>query len=283
MSGSTEVHRRRAYGVVAFAVGVLALIGLVIGAAVSAPIIGLAVGAVVAVAVVVLAWRTGPAAILRWSRARAVDEREQARLHNLVDGLSASVGIRPPDVYVIDDPASNAFVVGRTPAESSIAVTTGLLVASDRIRLEAIVAVLLGRIRSGEASSSTLSATVLGGPVIGAELLSRSGRFAALGSMATSLASVLAPVLRRAAPPQRILDADVDACSLTRYPPGLRSALTTLSEHSTVTSAGLCGTAHLWLASPLGLANPDGRAGSTIRRFASHPPLDERITRVREL
>ncbi len=153
--------RRSALLIVAFVI-VLALIGaafgLAFGGGLIATIIALLIGAAIAFASY---WKADKVA-LAVSRAKPADPEQYARLHNLVEGLCIASGLPKPGVYIVDDPAPNAFATGRNPRHAAIAVTTGLLEKMNRVELEGVVAHELSHIRNYDILVSTLAVTMVG-------------------------------------------------------------------------------------------------------------------------
>ena len=153
--------RRSALLVIGFIV-VLALVGAAFGVAfgsgLPATIIALVIGAAIAFGSY---WKADKIA-LAVSRAKPAEGPEYARLHNLVEGLCIASGLPKPGVYVVDDPAPNAFATGRNPRHASIAVTTGLLEKLNRVELEGVVAHELSHIRNYDILVSTLAVTMVG-------------------------------------------------------------------------------------------------------------------------
>ena len=159
--------RRSVLLIVAF-IAVVAVIGfafgLVFGNGIAATIVALVIGAIVAFTSY---WKADKIA-LAVSRARPADPQQYARLHNIVEGLCIAGGLPKPGVYVIDDPAPNAFATGRDPKHAAIAVTTGLLEKMNRVELEGVVAHELSHIRNYDILISTLAVTVVGASVVAA-------------------------------------------------------------------------------------------------------------------
>ena len=168
-----------------------------------------------------LAWRQGDAGVVQRIGAGPADEREHARLHNVVDGLCLAAGVPKPALYVVDDPAPNSLVAGVDPARSSLVVTTGLLDALSRIELEGVVAHQLVRIKGKEMVRPTFAANLP----------------APLAFVARSSESTPALV-------------DVAAVSLTRYPPGLLAALEKMNGVDTQVRGASPAIGHLWLVPP---------------------------------
>jgi heat shock protein HtpX len=180
------------------------------------------------------------------SHARPADPDQYARLHNVVEGLCIAAGLPKPRVYVIEDPAPNALATGRNPRHAAVAVTTGLLDTMNRIELEGVLAHELTHIKNYDVLLSTLAVTLVG--------------------------VVAPPLVQFAVSRRREGLADVSGVALTRYPPGLISALEKLEADTTILQFNARATAHLWIESPL-----------TNRLFDTHPPLDERIKVLKDL
>lgn len=227
-------------------------------------------------------WKSD-AVVLAVCRARPAEPASYPRLHNLVEGLCVAAGLAKPRVYVIDDEAPNAFAVGRSPRHAAIACTTGLLDAMSRIELEGVLAHELSHVKSYDVLVSTVAVTLLGGLTLlsdaGLRLLSR-GAWAAVGALGAALvvtAPLDAQLLRLAVNGRREGFADVNGVRLTRYPPGLISALEKLEMATTVVQSSSRATDHLWIESPL------ARGPWLNRLFDTHPPLAERIQILKEL
>ncbi len=235
---------------------------------------------------------------LAMSRARPADPQQYARLHNLVEGLCIASGIPKPRLYVVDDPAPNAFATGRNPKNAAVAVTSGLLENMNRVELEGVLAHELSHVRNYDMLVMTLAVTMVGIIALLADFGVRMFIFGgtrrrgsdggSIISMLVALALiVLAPiaatVLQRTLSRRRESLADVSAVEMTRYPPGLISALEKLLDDQAVVTSGNRATAHLWIEEPLEKPTGDNRPSKWGRLFNTHPPLEERIAALREL
>jgi heat shock protein HtpX len=230
---------RRAYQVtVALLVAALALAGLLVTLALGLGVGGLGAGLGLAVLVVGFAPGIGERAALRDAGAQEADPARWPRYHNLVEGLAQAAGLPTPRLYVADSDAANAFSVGRDPERAALVVTRGLLSTLNRVELEGVLAHELNHIWSWGARLATLGVAL--------------GRVPGL--------------LRLLAPARREFDADEGGARLTRYPPGLVSALRKLAGG--VQPPDLPGLRHLWIIAP---------------GDATHPPVDERIAALQEL
>lgn len=271
-------------------------------------VFGLGVPGVVAAVLVagsgsVGAYWKSDAVALAMSHARPADPATYPRLHNLVEGLCIAAGLPKPRVYVIEDDAPNAFATGRDPRHAAIAVTTGLMAKLNRIELEGVLAHELSHVKNYDILVSTLAVTMVG---VVAVLTDFSLRFmwwggprhrddkspggagaaaalAALGFVLLLLAPVVARLMQATISRRREALADVSGVALTRYPPGLISALEKLRDDTTVVHSSSRATAHLWVESPLARTPEEGRLSWFNRLFDTHPPLEERIQALKEL
>ena len=254
-----------------------------------------------------IAYLSSAKAALSITRARPADGPEYQRLRNLVEGVAIAAGIPVPAVYVVDDPAPNAFATGLKPEKAAVAVTSGLLAAMSRSELEGVLAHEIGHIRNRDTSFMTLVVLTVGAIMVLSSLLVRIGYYAtlmmggggrrrrndsdgaaaaiglallAIGLVGFVIAVPSAMLLKAAVSRRREVMADATAVELTRNPSGIRSALEKLEADGTVVRAMSTTTAHLWIESPLE-RKESGFLGSVGRLFDSHPPLAERIAVLR--
>jgi heat shock protein HtpX len=296
-----RANRRRSVllvaGFAAFLVLVGAAVGVLIGYGLAGTLIALVISGIVAFA----SYWKADAIALAVSRARPADPQQYQRLHNLVEGLCIASGLPKPRVYIVDDPAPNAFATGRNPRHAAIAVTTGLLEKMNRVELEGVLAHELSHVRNYDILVSTLAVTLVGAIALLTDIairlmwwnggrVSRSGDrengnnpLAFLGFALLIFAPILARLMQATISRQRETLADVSACQMTRYPPGLISALEKLRDDTTVVHAASTATAHMWIEQPMSGVGDEGRLGRIHRLFDTHPPLEERIALLREL
>jgi len=244
----------------------------------------------------------GDRLVLASTRAREVTPQEQPRLHNIVEGLSIAAGIPKPRVYVIPEQAPNAFATGRNPEHSSVAVTEGLLSTMNRVELEGVIGHELSHVVDRDILVGTLVATLVGAVVLISEFFMRSwwwggvrGRrggdrsgggieaiIFAVGLALLVLAPIIGQIVRLAVSRQREFLADAQGALLTRYPPGLASALRKIGAASGIPMhSANNATAHLWLNQP---SRVQGEGmGPLEKLFSTHPPIEERIRRLEEM
>jgi heat shock protein HtpX len=248
---------------------------------------------------VVISYLGSTRATLSITGARPAAGPEHQQLRNVVEGLSIAAGTPVPDIYVIDDPAPNAFATGRNPKHAAVVATTGLLDLMSRRELEGVMAHEMSHVRNRDTSVMTLAVLTVGGIIVITDMLLRLAWFGALAGggdrddddgdgaglmyllslLLYALAVPAALLLRAALSRRREALADASAVELTRYPGGLRSALEKLEADTTVVSHTSHATAHLWIESPLD--REDDRGGTFGRLFDTHPPLAERIALLR--
>jgi heat shock protein HtpX len=265
------------------------------------------VGLVVALALVgaglAVAWWKSDSIVLAMSHARPSTPESHPRLHNLVEGLCIAAGLPKPRVYVVDDPAPNAFATGRNPAHAAVGVTTGLLEKLNRIELEGVLAHELSHVKNYDVLVSTLAATLVAGVALLADFSLRflwwggprhsdesrpggpgaAAAVAVLGFVLLPVTLVAARLVRLSVSPRREALADFGAVTITRYPPGLVAALEKVEAGRAPIHSCSRATAHLWLERPLARTPADGRLAWLNRVFDTHPPLEERIQALKEL
>jgi len=296
-----RANKRRSVLLVAGFVLVVVAVGAVAGYLTGLGWGGSLIAFIFAAALAFISYWKADAIALSISRARPADPHEYQRLHNLVEGLCIASGLPKPRVYVIEDPAPNAFATGRNPKHAAIAVTTGLLEMMNRVELEGVIAHELSHIRNYDILVSTLAVTLVGAVALITDLAIRmmwwnGGRvrrdgdqgnsgnpIAILGFVLLILAPIIAKAMQATISRRRETLADVSACQLTRYPPGLISALEKLKKDTTVTHSASTATAHLWIEQPMSGVGDRGRLASIHKLFDTHPPLEERISLLREL
>jgi heat shock protein HtpX len=249
---------------------------------------GFLLGFILSGAYVAITYLAADRMILSVSGAREARKEEFPYLVNVVEGLSLAAGVPEPKIYVIDDPAPNAFAVGTSPDKASVAFTTGLLSIMNRAELEGVAAHELSHIKNFDSRMATIVVAMVGLIAILSDLGLRSmfwggrsgdrgrgggGALALVGLIIIILSPILAQLVRLALSRQREYLADASGAQLTRYPEGLASALEKMKKAGTVVQKATDATASLYFASPLSMQG----------LFSTHPPIDERVKRLREM
>jgi heat shock protein HtpX len=216
-------------------------------------------------------------------------------LWNVVENLSITAGLPMPKVYVVNDPAPNAFATGRNPEHAAVAATTGILEILNQTELEGVMAHELSHVGNRDMLVSTVAVVLAGFVAILADILMRSmmfgsdkedsrvgAAFLVLGVIGIILAPFAAQMIQLAISRKREYLADVSGALLTRYPEGLASALEKINAYAQPMQRANNATAHLFIADPFG---SDHR---TLRQkisnlFQTHPPAADRIRILREM
>lgn len=234
--------------------------------------------------------------ILAMSRARPVKKEEFPHLYNVAEGLSIAAGLPVPKMYIIEDSAPNAFATGRNPEHSAVAVTTGLLEKLNRVELEGVIGHEMSHIKNYDILLATLAGVMVGTVALLSDWLLRSfwwrrrsrdeegggNRFGVILALIALILAILAPLIaqliRLAISRHREFLADANGALLTRYPPGLASALAKLAADREPLEVANKATAHLYIINPL--KDIGGRINNL---FDTHPPIEERIRRLKEM
>ncbi len=301
-------NRRRTWLLMLAFFVLLVVVGVFVSLALGGGIVGVVIAVVVSFGLTFSSYFSSDQLALRQTRARPASREEFSRLNNLVDELSIAAGIPPPRVYVVHDPAPNAFATGRNTEHAAVAVTTGLLDKMNRQELEGVLAHELAHIRNGDILVMTVAVATAGSIALISDLFWRMLYYGALTGGGASnrrrsdsrngggvhpiiligflvvivLAPIAAALLRAAVSRSRESLADASAVEITRYPAGLRQALEKLDADITVVKRTSHATSHLWIESP-----DDHETKARGRRFndlfTTHPPLVERINLLREM
>ena len=232
----------------------------------------------------------GDQLILGQSQARELGPAEEPELRHVVEALAIGLGIPVPKLYVIEDSAPNAFATGRDPQHASVAVTRGLLDKLDRTELEGVIAHELSHVGNRDIRVMLLVTVLVGTVALLADWMWRSmfwgrgrsrdrgGAGAVIAVIAIALAvltPIIATLIQLAVSRQREYLADASGALLTRYPPGLVSALRKIAADKEALEVANKATASLYFANPL----KDAPAFFD-HLFDTHPPIAERIKRL---
>lgn len=229
------------------------------------------------------------------SRARPVEFKDSPELHRLVENLAIAAGLPAPKIYVIEDSALNAFATGRNPQKAVMVFTTGILQKLGKTELEGVVAHELSHIGNYDIRLMTLVVILVGVLTLLADFFLRisfyGGRkresnqlqaiFMIAGIILAILSPIIATLIQLAISRKREYLADASGSLLTRYPEGLARALEKISQDLEPLEAANKATAHLYIANPL--KNQHGSVGWFASLFNTHPPIEDRIKRLREM
>jgi len=291
-------NKRRSFLLVFFFLALIFLLAWLFEQMVGMGTEGLIFALILAVGMTVGSYYYSDKIVLAMSKARPVTKEEFPYLYNVVEGLTIAAGLSPPRCYVIDDTAPNAFATGRNPKNSVIVVTTGLLDKLNRVELEGVIAHEMSHIKNYDVLLQTLVVVMVGIVALLSDWMRRTfwwggGRrrssdrgkgsggaaiILALALVMAILSPLIAQLIRFAVSRKREFLADANGAMLTRYPPGLASALRKIAADKEPLEAANKATAHLYIVNPL----KDIR-GPVNRLFSTHPPIEERIAALEKM
>lgn len=222
--------------------------------------------------------------------AREIEKSDNPRLYRIVENLAITTGMPMPKVYIIDDPAPNAFATGRDPKHAVVAATTGILEIMDDRELEAVMAHEMSHVRNYDIRVGMIAFGLVSAVGILSDMALRMFLFGndrrednnanpvilVVGVVLIILAPIVATLIQLAISRQREYLADASGALLTRDPEGLASALTKLGQYARPMRRQSTSTAHLFIANPL-------KPGFFSSLFSTHPPLEVRIARLQSV
>jgi len=237
----------------------------------------------------IISYFGGAKMALAMNRAKEIQKKDDPRLWRTVENLAITDGLPMPRVYVMDDPAPNAFATGRNYTHSYVCATSGLLQIMDDNELQGVIAHELGHVKNYDMRVNTLAFALVGVISMIADFFLRvtfwgGGReerennqmIFVLAFVAAILAPIAATLLQLAISRRREYLADATGALTTRYPEGLASALEKIEKTGSATRVQNTSTAHMFFANPL-------RGHSFLNLFSTHPPIEARIAALREM
>ena len=262
-------------------------VGWIFAQAYNSPII-LYVAVIISVTQALIGYYSGDKIALAVSGAKEIHKKDNPRLWRIVENLSITAGLPMPKVYIIQDPAPNAFATGKDPKTSSLAVTSGLLDIMEDNELEGVVAHELSHIGNYDIRLMTLVVVLVGIIALVSDIFIRirfwgfgddnnnsNGPMILLGILAAIVAPIVATLVQLAISRKREFLADSTGSLLTRYPEGLASALEKIGKYTRPMQKTSSATSHLYIA------NPFGKESYISKIFSTHPPIAERIKMLR--
>jgi heat shock protein HtpX len=229
--------------------------------------------------------------VVAMTGAKPITREQYPELWNIVENLSITAGLPMPKVYIVNDPAPNAFATGRSPEHAVVAATTGLLQILDRSELEGVMAHELSHVGNRDMLVSTVAVVLAGFVAILSDLFLRFTLFGGgddrkhpifliLAIVGIILAPIAASLIQMAISRKREYLADATGALLTRYPEGLASALEKISTYGRPMQKANTATAHLFIADPF--AHDKRSIGQKIATlFQTHPPAQDRVRILR--
>lgn len=288
-------NKRKSFFLILFFLGLIFALAWLFGELTNLGPHGLTLAVVIAVVMTFGSYYSSDKIVLAISRARPVEKKDYPYLYNVVEGLAIAAGLPKPRCYIIDDTAPNAFASGRNPKNSVIVVTKGLLQKLNRAELEGVIAHEMAHIKNYDILVQTLAVVMVGIVALLSDWILRtflwggrrrsskdSGNIGAIivvvGLILAIFSPFIAQLIRLAVSRKREFLADANGAFLTRYPPGLASALKKLDADREPLEAANKATAHLYIVNPL-----KDIKGTVNKLFSTHPPIKERITVLEQM
>ncbi len=233
-----------------------------------------------------ISYYSGSKLALTINRAHQIQKSDNPRLWRIVENLSITEGMPMPKVYIMNDPAPNAFATGRDPKNAVVAATTGLLDIMDDQELEGVMAHEMGHVKNYDIRVSMIAFALTAVISIIADIAlrltiysdddNRSPYALVFGLLAAILAPLVATMIQLAISRKREYLADATGALTTRYPEGLARALDKIGAYGSTMQKQSSSTAHLFFANPL-------KKSSFSGLFSTHPPVEERVRRLRKM
>lgn len=285
MYSAIAKNKRNTVLIMAFFVGLIGAIGWLVSVFMGNTSIAIVVLVVAAIYAAIQYFAAGKLAVAM-TGAYEIQKADNPRLYRIVENLAITTGMPMPKVYIIDDPAPNAFATGRDPKHAIVGATTGILDIMDDRELTAVMAHEIGHVQNYDIRVSTIAfglvsaIGLLSDIVLRMLFLSGDNRnnnsnplVLIIGVVVIILAPIIAAIVQMAVSRQREYLADATGALTTRDSEGLASALTKLGQHGRPMQHQSSSTANLFLSNPL-------TPGFFSRLFSSHPPLEDRIARL---
>ena len=300
-------NRRNSFLLALVVIAFLGLLGFAIGYSIGYangdPIVWGIGAVIIAVAFGVLSaigsYYGGDQLVLASSHAKEIGPQQAPELFNVVNEMAVAAGVPMPKVYIIDDPSPNAFATGRDPKHASVAITTGLLSKLTREELQGVIGHEMSHVRNYDIRFTLIVGVMVGSIALLAQLFLRytfwfgGGRrsnndnnsgggglavvFMIIGVVLAILAPFFTALVQMAVSRQREYLADASSVELTRNPHGLESALAKLAADNEPLHSANGATQHLYIVNPL------KKLGGGSALFSTHPPIVDRINRLRQL
>ncbi|MGA0210830.1 MAG: M48 family metalloprotease [Pontimonas sp.] len=291
MYRAIAANKRNTWVIMTFFVALVAGLGFVFdlylsGDGTGVVFFGVLIGALIYVAI---QYYSAGKQALSMAGAKPITKADNPRLYRIVENLAITTGLPMPKVYIVDDPAPNAFATGRDPEHAAVAATTGLLEIMNDSELEGVMAHEIAHVKNFDIRVTTIVFGLV--VVIGllADVLARMAFFGGMrrnnggghplilvvGILAMILAPLLAALIQAAVSRQREYLADATGALTTRHPEALASALQKLGEYGRPLKKQQASMAHLWMADPI-------QPGVIDRMFQTHPPIRDRVARLLE-
>lgn len=285
MYSNIAANKRKTFYIFAFFILLITGLGWLVAEYLGHPVITpfVLVGALI---YALITYYNGSKMALAVNGAHEIQKRDNPRLYRIVENLAITNGMPMPKVYIMDDPAPNAFATGRDPKHAAVCATTGIMDLLDDKELEGVMAHELGHVKNYDIRVSMFAFALVAVVSLLADLIlhivwfgggdreNRSPYIMILGIAAIVVAPIAAGLIQMAISRRREYLADATGALTTRYPEGLASALEKIGAHGSALQKQNTATAHLFFANPLSKK-------SFNNLFSTHPPVEERVKALR--
>ncbi len=245
---------------------------------------------ILAVCMNLVSFYAGDSIALNIAGAKQLDKEKNPYVYRMVENLSITAGLPLPKIYIISDPAMNAFATGRDPRHASIALTTGIIEGLENEELEGVIAHELSHVKNYDIRLMMIVIVCVGVIALLADWMTRSffwrnrdnnergnnGVFLIIGLVLAILSPIFAKLIQLAISRKREFLADASGALLTRYPEGLARALEKISSQKKALRRVNKATAHLYIANPFG-------SEKMANLFSTHPPVAARLAALRSM
>lgn len=237
---------------------------------------------------VLITYYSGSKMALAINGAKQIEKRDNIRLWRTVENLTIAEGMPMPKVYIMNDPAPNAFATGRDPNHAAVCATTGLLDMMDDSELQGVMAHELAHVKNYDIRVTMIAFALVVVVSLLADIMIRMAWFGGnrnnngnalvlvVGIVAAIIAPIVAKSIQMAISRRREYLADATGALTTRYPEGLARALEKISRYGSATQAQHTATAHLFFSNPM-------KGNKLAGMFSTHPPIEERVNRLRNM
>lgn len=291
-----DSNKRKSILLIALFIILIGFLGWIFGETTELGYTGLVIALVIAVGMSLFGYYSGDKVALWSARAKPITKEQNPYVYRMIENLCITAGLSKPKIYIINDPAINAFATGRDPEHASIAVTTGAIDNLENEELEGVLAHELSHIKNYDIRLMTLVIICVGIVALltnwffrisffGGRRRSRGGGqgqaiIMIIGIAMLILAPIIAQLIKFAVSRKREFLADASGSLLTRYPEGLAKALEKIQAHNKEPMMfANNSTAHLFISNPFGSKALKGLA----KMFSTHPPIEERVKALRTM
>ena len=290
-----RANKIKTYVLISFFILFITFLGYILGLILGSPIIGLVLAVVGALFYTLIMYATGSGLILKTTGAKEVTKKDYPHLFHTVEGLALAAGLPTPKCYVIEDTALNAFATGTKPENAAITVTTGLLKKLNREELEGVISHEMSHIKNYDIRIMLITVVLVGVTILLSDFILRSylwgghdrdreiNQVTIVLIVAAFILAIFAPLIaelvKLAVSRRREYLADANGAVLCRNPESLACALEKIKDDpDPLVDKANKATAHLFISSPFRKTK-----GMVTNLFSTHPPIEERIKRLRAM